>query len=241
MIHENITQTGRITKKQGLVQNRTSLKRMKVVVPPVCGKVALATKKRIVKTSRVHTLHRKSLADARRQDANQLRERYPISTIQENPVVESAVDAQHCCVFRKEICDYVYVPVGYGEKFLEANQGCAPPAFCRQCRLQPCMNLEYKDEIYGYGHRLVDHNNPAQREYMASAVNEAVVSRLFDSVVQRLMRELFGREYQEKKGVPRCVWDMVHKTFPGDSEYWYDSSDSEDGDDVLSLPKNHYY
>lgn len=138
----------------------------------------------------------------------------------------------HLCVFRKEVGDYVYVPAGYGSKFWGANQqGCAPPPFCKQCRLQPCMNLEYKDEIYGYGHRLVDRNNPALREELAGAVNEAVVSRLFDIVVQRLMRKLFGEEYQEKKGVPRCVWDMVHKTFPVDSESWYDSSDSDSDDE----------
>lgn len=136
----------------------------------------------------------------------------------------------HFCLFRKEVNDYVYVPTGYGSKYSRANPGFAPPSFCKHCRLQPCMNLEYKDEIYGYGHRLVEHNNPDQRGVLASAVNEAVANKLFNCVVQKIMRTLFGKEYAEKKGVPRCVWDTVHMTFPGDSELWYESSESEEDD-----------
>lgn len=161
------------------------------------------------------------------------------SVIEKNPSIP--VLSQHFCVYRKEVNDYVFLPAGYGRKFSRANQGCATPSFCKQCRLQPCMNLEYKQEIYGHGHSLAGELNPDQNGELASEVNEKIVGRLFDCVVQNIVRALFGKEYQEKKGVPRCVWDMVLRTFPSDSEYWYASSDDEEEDDVLSLPKNHYF
>ena len=163
----------------------------------------------------------------------------PKTTTQSNGciLVETAVDKKrvlplHFCVYRSQLKQYVYLPAGYGKRYQNWNPQSNPP-FCKMCRLQPCMNVEYAKEIYGYGHSLVMRLGADLDENQLGHINTKICNMLFD-VVRKHMKDLFGNEYTERWGIPRCVWEKVLQTFPGDGEYWYNTTDGEDSIDSPS-------
>lgn len=133
----------------------------------------------------------------------------------------------HFCVYRKELGEYVFLPAGYGRTSFKKAKNGAKPQFCNKCRLQPCMNVEYSSEIYGYGQKLLLGLNGNMTEAEQDHANERIVEKVF-VVTRNLMKELFGAPYVEKKGVPRCVWDMVLDAFPLNGECYYGTSDEEE-------------
>ena len=132
------------------------------------------------------------------------------------------------CVYREEVKSYVLVPPGYGENYYSKHKHSNPP-FCQKCRLKPCMNAEYANEIYGEGHKLatyVDINyKEASTEEGKALWNDKIIKNLCDKV-RKIMEEIYGKEYSGNKPIPKCVWDKIHYTFPG-TEYFSESE--EDG------------
>ena len=136
----------------------------------------------------------------------------------------------HFCVYRKEVRDYVFLPPGYGKRYYNQHKHSNPP-FCKKCRLQPCLNAEYASEIYGEGHKLatyIDANIKDALSEKGQAIRNDKISNNLRNRVRKIMEKLYGKEYAEKKGIPRCVWEKINYAFPG-SEYFSSNSD-EDSD-----------
>ena len=146
----------------------------------------------------------------------------------------------HFCVYRKEVRDYVFLPHGYGKRYYSQHKHSNPP-FCKKCRLQPCLNAEYASEIYGEGHRIatyMDTNCKEAHMGEGQALRNDKITYKLCRRVRKIMEDLYGKEYADKKGIPRCVWDTIHNTFPG-SDYFSGNSEEEtdtDSDNENSNP-----
>lgn len=136
----------------------------------------------------------------------------------------------HFCVYRKELNQYVFLPAGYGKKYYSINKGNSKAPFCKECRLQPCLNLEYATEIYGYGHRiaakLTSHISASEKELLDDRINTRLLQ-----VAGGIVKDVFGEKYASMKGIPRCVFEKILATYPTVGESWYESSDDDDDND----------
>ena len=58
--------------------------------------------------------------------------------------------------------------------------------------------------------------------------NDTIVAKLCDKV-RTIMKDIYGKQYADNKGIPMCVWRKIHYTFPT-NEYFSESSEDETSD-----------
>lgn len=143
------------------------------------------------------------------------------------------------CIFREELGEYIHSPIGYGANFAR-NHPDMHPVFCTQCMLQPCFNEEYKQEIFGHGHRLVASADAGTTGGLLE--DDKLVSlhaRVCETLIERarsILRSLFGEQCTKRyETLPRCVWYKILSTFPSSDDYCqFYSEDEEDNSDFIT-------
>ena len=132
------------------------------------------------------------------------------------------------CVYRKEMGRYIHCPVGYGSNFSRLHPH-TMPSFCSQCQLQPCVADEYKQDIFGRGHSLVEQKGG---DMMNEEELSLLHSRVCDILIERtrkILRSVFGKECTSHYEVlPKCIWSKIHATFPSEDTYSVDSEEEEE-------------
>ena len=139
------------------------------------------------------------------------------------------------CVFRPELGEYCHLPVGYGGNFARRHPD-GHPVFCTKCRLQPCLNDEYKKELFGYGHMLVE----TAQEAAGGSLDDDNLSLLHGEVcdiltekARAILESIFGSKcIRRHRTLPKCIWSQILATFPSSHVYDTDSEDEEDEPDA---------
>ena len=146
------------------------------------------------------------------------------------------------CVYRPEVKRFVYIPPGYGDKHHQKHGTKLSPAFCKQCRLQPCMNTEYMEEIYGLGWSLDEMMSRGIKPENEQAARGAIEDKIIDKLIHKvgeIMDKLYGVECAKNMKIPRCVWDTIHLTYSGSGQcrsFSHQGGESSDDDEQIMEP-----
>ena len=146
----------------------------------------------------------------------------------------------HLCRYEKKVDDKVYVPKNYGHRAKPWDDR----SFCCSCKLQPCITVEYYDEIYEKANQEHEKREVAEKEGIGGkrSCPVAVVDRIANFAM-KFMRRHFGSEYVKTHGMPECIIKESHQfnlawfncgctqQTDSDSEAETDTDDSDDSDD----------
>ena len=105
------------------------------------------------------------------------------------------------CRHEASIGDYVYVPKNYGST--SAGKLWRDLRFCPQCKLKPCINVEYFEEINRHCFDQCWKHERTLEDGKKSSIL-ALLKRMENNTVKLLVRH-FGREYVKRVGTPGCV------------------------------------
>lgn len=132
------------------------------------------------------------------------------------------------CVYRRELNQYVFIPSGYGKRYYSRNKEKPSAPFCCHCRLQPCLNVEFSSELFGYGRQLTEKlSTDVMSDREKAQLNHGIGHKLM-KVAAKIMKSIFGGQYAKRNGIPRCVFEKILVEFPVIGEAWYESSENED-------------
>ena len=124
----------------------------------------------------------------------------------------------HLCRYEASIGKHVYTPKNYGE--LTKGFLWRDLSFCPSCQLQPCLMVEYQDDIQSTAHDLRWEQMKAEEEGTKACTNLDIVKKA-EKQAMKHFRKHFGREYMKRcnNRVPDCVISGTHHF--GDDEFWF--------------------
>lgn len=127
------------------------------------------------------------------------------------------------CKYQPDEGEHMYQPPGYGVLYNSSLTRMAPATYCKGCQLQPCVTMEYSDEMFTTGAQLV----------VADGKSEADAGAVISEALQKRHCKLFKMRYSAKRSRPtKCISDFVSR------HYWSqlgteDESDSEEEYELL--------
>ena len=115
----------------------------------------------------------------------------------------------HLCRYEDSIGDHVYVPKKYGQ----LRAGWMNNSFCPNCKLQPCINVEYYEDIQHQSFQVYY----AQEEAEAAGKKTKPLAALqkMEKYTLKFMTKHFGRNYMKRVGTPGCIITETHKYHRG--------------------------
>ena len=99
------------------------------------------------------------------------------------------------CTYQPSIQDHVYIPDGYGERYMKKKFSEYPPNLCKYCNLAPCIMKEHSDDIRDMGRKFK----------IETGEDNKGVRNLLAKYVHSLMEKYLGKRYMKKMEVPVCV------------------------------------
>lgn len=135
----------------------------------------------------------------------------------------------HHCKYQLEEGAFMYHPPGYGENYENNPDSFMYPkaAYCKDCKLQPCLVQEYSKEISSKGNAITITEKKSEAEARALILED----------LQKKHSKLFKIRYSARRTRPtQCMHDYVnfwHADTDSDSD---SGSDSDSIDDLLFGP-----
>lgn len=130
----------------------------------------------------------------------------------------------HQCKYQPEEGAFMYHPPGYGEIYENNPDSFMMPkaAYCKDCKLQPCLVQEYSSEISSKGNVIT----------ITEKKSEADARALILEDLQKKHSKLFKLRHSARRTRPtQCMHDYVN--------FWHADTDSDsdsDSDDLLFGP-----
>ena len=144
------------------------------------------------------------------------------------------------CTYFDEVDDWYFIPKNYGVGYANNHRfhdRAARP--CVECRLCPCMALEYYEAITVQGMNLRSDRDLCGPGKICSTLKpderlkDRTVCEILLEVARLIMKSVHGKRRANKMGIPKCVrddiWYFADLT-NGDSDSEYDSSLEEENE-----------
>ena len=108
----------------------------------------------------------------------------------------------HLCRYEKKMEDYVYLPKNYGHR-AKPWRDCS---FCCSCKLQPCIAIEYWDEIFEKAYEEYKKMEAAKRDgSLGKKICPVAVMDRIAKFAMKYYRKHRGSNYVKMTGMPECI------------------------------------
>ena len=108
------------------------------------------------------------------------------------------------CKYRHEEGDYMYQPPWYGQNYEKSSVAeLHPPKYCRHCKLEPCIVVEYHTQMSSMGHYLAHNEGKSQYQIRVK------MAEMFEDRRCRLFGEKIVTPHRPSKDCVReflCLW-----------------------------------
>lgn len=122
------------------------------------------------------------------------------------------------CKFQAVEGAYMYLPWWYGQSYLsDPKYAGIYPAYCRHCKLQPCLTIEENINMSSLGWKFMKEDKKPM-----PTVRVAIANRL-----EMKRRRLFDLDLGAPPSHTQCMTEYVNYRFPDKErkKYWYPSED----------------